>query len=134
MAQGQSTTTKPISLVIVDDNAGIRTLLTALARRDPQMEVVGEAEDGEQAIAVVAETQPDVCILDVMMPGVDGLEAIPGIVEASPRTRIIMYSAYAETRDDAIGRGAHGWCLKGEPWDTMADIIYRLIRERDGAA
>jgi hypothetical protein len=45
-----------------------------------------------------------------------------------------MYSAYAETRDDAIGRGAHGWCLKGEPWDTMADIIYRLIQERDGAA
>jgi DNA-binding NarL/FixJ family response regulator len=134
MAQGKGTTTKPISLVIVDDNAGIRTLLTALARRDPQMEVVGEAEDGEEAINVVESTQPDVCILDVMMPGVDGLEAIPGIIETSPRTRIIMYSAYAETRDDAIGRGAHGWCLKGEPWDTMADIIYRLIQERDGAA
>lgn len=131
MTEDRGVDGEQVSLVIVDDNAGIRTLLSALARRDPQMDVVGEARDGEEAIEVIAETKPDVCILDVMMPGVDGLEAIPGIVEASPRTRIIMYSAYAETRDDAIGRGAHGWCLKGEPWDTMADIIYRLISERD---
>ncbi len=120
-----------ISLVIVDDNAGIRTLLSALARRDPNMRVVGEAEDGAQAVEVARAHQPDIVILDVMMPGIDGLEAIPGIIDAAPRSRIIMYSAYAETRDDAMGRGAHGWCLKGEPWDTMAEIIYRLVEERD---
>jgi two-component system, NarL family, nitrate/nitrite response regulator NarL len=121
-----------ITLVIVDDNAGIRTLLSALARRDPAMEVVGEAEDGAQAVEVVREYRPDAVILDIMMPGVDGLDAIPGIIDASPETRIVMYSAYAETQDDAMSRGAHGWCLKGEPWDTMADIIYRLVQERDG--
>jgi DNA-binding NarL/FixJ family response regulator len=125
--------TDEVTIVIVDDNAGIRTLLSALARRDPAMVVVGEAEDGGEAIEVVTEHQPDAVILDAMMPGVDGLEAIPGILEASPRTRIVMYSAYAETRDEALERGAHGWCLKGEPWDTMAEIIRRLIAERDGA-
>ncbi len=120
-----------ISLVIVDDNAGIRTLLRALARRDPQLEVVGEAEHGEEAIEVVRNTKPDVVILDVMMPVMDGLDAIGGIRDASDRTRIIMYSAYAESRDEAMRRGAHGWCLKGEPWDTMADVIYEVIHDRD---
>ncbi len=120
----------PITLVIVDDNAGIRTLLGALARRDPRMDVVGEAADGAEAVEVVRESQPDAVILDVMMPGVDGLEAITGITEASPRTRIVMYSAYAETRADAMERGAHGWCLKGEPWDQMAALIYGLVGER----
>lgn len=124
---------RDVTIVIVDDNAGIRTLLSALARRDPQMTVVGEAEDGREAIEVVSKHQPDAVILDAMMPGVDGLEAIPGIIESSPRTRIVMYSAYAETRDEALDRGAHGWCLKGEPWDTMADIIRRLVEEREDA-
>lgn len=130
MARGEG----PITVVIVDDNAGIRTLLSALARRDPQMSVVGEAEDGAEAIDVVTKLQPDAVILDAMMPGVDGLAAIPGILENSPQSRIIMYSAYAETRDESLERGAHGWCLKGEPWDTMADIIRRLVEERDSGS
>lgn len=119
----------PITLVIVDDNAGIRTLLRALARRDQRLSVVGEAEDGEQAVAVVQNEHPDVVILDVMMPVMDGIEAIPPILDASPDTKIIMYSAYAESREEAMERGAHGWCLKGEPWDTMADIIFELTGE-----
>lgn len=121
----------PISLVIVDDNPGIRTLLGALARRDKRLTVIGEAADGREAIDVVSVRQPDVVILDVMMPVMDGLEAIPGIRTASPRTRILMYSAYAESRDEALQRGAHGWCLKGEPWDTMASLIFDLVAARD---
>ncbi len=120
-----------ITLVIVDDNAGIRTLLRALARRDDRLSVVGEAEDGEQAIKVVQDQHPDIVILDVMMPVMDGIEAIPPILDASPDTKIIMYSAYAESREEAMERGAHGWCLKGEPWDTMADIIFDLMGEDD---
>lgn len=122
-----------ITLVIVDDNPGIRTLLSALARRDGRLQVVGEAEDGQHAIAVVREHQPDVVILDVMMPVMDGIEAIPAIVGASPRTRIVMYSAYADSHDEAMERGAHGWCLKGEPWDRMAEIILEVVAARDAA-
>ena len=121
---------EPITLVIVDDNAGIRTLLRALARRDQRLSVVGEAEDGEQAVEVVKRESPDIVILDVMMPVMDGIAAIPPILEAAPETRIIMYSAYAESRDEAMERGAHGWCLKGEPWDTMAEIIFDLVGDR----
>ncbi|HEX2028441.1 MAG TPA: response regulator transcription factor [Nitriliruptorales bacterium] len=121
----------PVTLVIVDDNAGIRTLLRALAKRDPRLLVVGEAEHGEEAIEVVRSQRPDVVILDVMMPVMDGLEAIPGIRAASSDTRIIMYSAYAESHEEAMRRGAHGWCLKGEPWDTMSDIIFEQIEARD---
>lgn len=124
----------PITLVIVDDNPGIRTLLGALARRDDRLDVVAEAEDGRHAIEVVTEHQPDIVILDVMMPVMDGLEAIPEIIAASPDTRVVMYSAYAESRDEAMSLGAHGWCLKGEPWETMADIIFEVIAERDGTA
>lgn len=119
--------TEPITLVIVDDNAGIRTLLRALARRDQRLSVVGEAEDGEQAIEVVRKESPDIVILDVMMPVMDGIAAISPILEEAPDTKIIMYSAYAESRDEAMERGAHGWCLKGEPWDTMAEIIFDLV-------
>lgn len=124
----------PITLVIVDDNPGIRTLLSALARRDDRLSVVAEAEDGRHAIQVVTEHRPDIVILDVMMPVMDGLDAIPEILAASPDTRIIMYSAYADSREEAMQRGAHGWCLKGEPWDTMAELIFEAIDERDTAS
>jgi YesN/AraC family two-component response regulator len=121
-----------ITLVIVDDNAGIRTLLRALAKRDERIEVVGEAAHGGEAIELARKYQPHVMILDVMMPVMDGLEAIPGVLEASPATRIVMYSAYAESREEAMRRGAHGWCLKGEPWDAMADVIFEQMALADG--
>lgn len=124
----------PITLLIVDDNSGIRTLLTALARRDAGLKVVGEAANGREAVESAREHEPDVVILDIMMPEMDGIEAIPGILEGSPDTRIVMYSAYAESRDAAMEQGAHGWCLKGEPWDVMAKEIRRVVSERDAVS
>lgn len=124
----------PITLLIVDDNSGIRTLLTALARRDAGFQVVGEAANGLEAIEVAREHQPDVVVLDIMMPEMDGIEAIPGILDASPDSRIVMYSAYAESREAAVEQGAHGWCLKGEPWDSMAQEIRRVVSERDAVS
>ncbi|MGH3440909.1 MAG: response regulator transcription factor [Nitriliruptorales bacterium] len=121
----------PITLLIVDDNSGIRTLLAALARRDTGLRVVGEAANGLEAVEVAGEYRPDVVILDIMMPEMDGIEAIPGILDASPESRIVMYSAYAESREAAMEKGAHGWCLKGEPWDAMAAEIRRVVSERD---
>lgn len=129
-----ASSTPPITLLIVDDNSGIRTLLTALARRDSGLEVVGEAANGMEAIEVAGEREPDVVILDIMMPEMDGIEAIPGILEASPDSCIVMYSAYAESHEAAMERGAHGWCLKGEPWEAMAREIRRVVSERDAVA
>ncbi len=121
---------EPIKLVIVDDNSGIRTLLRALAKREGRMAVVGEAANGVEAVVITRREQPDVVILDVMMPVMDGLEAIPEIIESSPRTCIVMYSAYSEPRDEAFRLGAHGWCTKGSTWDVMADTIYEVLAAR----
>ncbi|MDQ3932564.1 MAG: response regulator transcription factor [Actinomycetota bacterium] len=128
---GEQRGDEPIKLVIVDDNAGIRTLLRSLAKRERRMAVVGEAENGVEAVMITRRKQPDVVILDVMMPVMDGLEAIPGIIESSPRTCIVMYSAYADPRDEAFRLGAHGWCTKGSTWDVMAETIYDVVAARD---
>ncbi len=128
---GEQRGDEPIKLVIVDDNAGIRTLLRSLAKRERRMAVVGEAENGVEAVVVSRRKQPDVVILDVMMPVMDGLEAIPGIIESSPRTCIVMYSAYSDPRDEAFRLGAHGWCTKGSTWDVMAETIYGVVAARN---
>ncbi|MDP8927247.1 MAG: response regulator transcription factor [Actinomycetota bacterium] len=128
---GEQRGDEPIKLVIVDDNAGIRTLLRSLAKREHRMAVVGEAENGVEAVMVSRRKQPDVVILDVMMPVMDGLEAIPGIIESSPRTCIVMYSAYSDPRDEAFRLGAHGWCTKGSTWDVMAETIYDVVAARN---
>lgn len=118
-------------MVIVDDNAGTRALLRALTGRDPRLEVVAEAGDGLEAVHVVREHGPDAVILDIMMPVATGLDAIPDILEVSPRTRIVGYSAYDGYREQAVALGAHGWCTKGSPWDILAETIVDLVGGRD---
>lgn len=124
----------PITVVIVDDNEGTRSLLRALVQRDGRLEVVGEAGDGLEAVSVIRERQPDAVILDIMMPVVSGLEAIPDILDVSPSTRIVGYSAYEGNREEALALGAHGWCTKGLAWDVLAGRIVDLVEERDRAA
>lgn len=119
-----------ITIVIVDDNQGTRSLLRALAARDPQLEVVGEAGDGLEAVEVVRACQPDAVILDIMMPVATGLDAIPDILKLSPQTRIVGYSAYDGHRQEALDLGAHGWCTKGVPWETLSETIVGLVEER----
>lgn len=126
--------TVPVTIVIVDDNEGTRSLLRALAERDSQLEVVGEAGDGLEAVVVARQTQPDVVILDIMMPIVGGLEAIPDLLEVSPATRIIGYSAFPGHREEALALGAHGWITKGNPWDVLAERIVTLVAERDATS
>ncbi|MGH3443065.1 MAG: response regulator [Nitriliruptorales bacterium] len=125
---------RPITLVIADDNSGTRTLLRTLARRDGRFEIVGEAADGLDAVAVTREAQPDAILLDIMMPVVNGLEAIPDILEVAARTRIVCYSAYEGYRDEAMDLGAHGWCTKGWPWSEVAAAVIRLVGGREGVA
>jgi DNA-binding NarL/FixJ family response regulator len=118
---------EPITIAIVDDNEGTRSLLRALAERDPRLRVVAEAGDGLEAVDVVKRHHPDAVILDIMMPVATGLDAIPDIRRVSPDTRIIGYSAYEGYRDEAEALGAHGWCTKGVPWDALASTIIDLV-------
>ena len=84
-----------VGLLIVDDDASMRDLLRLTFELHPEFEVVGEAANGHDAVSAAATYQPDAVILDVMMPGIDGLEALPRILDASPNSKIIVFSAYA---------------------------------------
>lgn len=104
-----------IRIVIADDHPLFREGLRALLASIPDTEVVGEASTGDEAIAVAAEAQPDVLLMDIQMPGINGVEATRRIVHTSPHIGVIMLTMFAD--DDlvfaAVRAGARGYILKG---------------------
>jgi DNA-binding NarL/FixJ family response regulator len=115
----------PIRVLIVDDVPALRELFR-LALAEPRFQVVGEAGDGVEAVQIARETRPDVILLDVSMPRMDGLQAIPLLHEASPGTRILMLSAFndATMAARAISRCATAYLEKGVP---SAEIISTVV-------
>jgi two-component system response regulator NreC len=103
-----------IKVLVCDDHALVRSGLRRLLEAEAVFDVVGEAADAEQAVAGVAQLYPDVLLLDVVMPGRSGIEAISDLLDASPETRILVLSM----QDDpcyvrqAFSAGAHGYLLK----------------------
>jgi two-component system response regulator NreC len=104
--------TATIRVLVCDDHALVRSGLRRLLERD--FEVVGEAADAEQAVAGVEELQPDVLLLDIVMPGRSGIDAIPDLMTASPKTRILVLSMQDDPNyvRKAFSAGAHGYLLK----------------------
>ena len=86
---------KAITVAIVDDQPGLRRALRRILEKDGRFAIVGEAADGREAIAVVATTQPDAVILDLAMPIVDGMQAIPQLKKVSPRTKVVVFTSMA---------------------------------------
>ena len=121
-----------IQVVVVDDVQSVRTLLQ---RTLPfyDIEVVGDASTGEEAMAVVESTKPDVVILDVHMPGMSGIDALEAIRERSPRSRIIMFSNddSPDVIDDALRLGANGFLTK---LTLIPDIAAEIERVHDTPA
>ena len=114
-----------IRVVIADDAADLRLLLRASLERDDRVHVVGEATDGREAIAVTLELRPDVLLLDVAMPGVDGFEAAVALHDAIPETRLLMLSGYpAEAmREQALAAGAVDYLEKTADLDAIRRAI-----------
>ena len=112
-----------LSVVVVDDNEDMRLLLRIQLEHDPRFRVVAEGADGYEAIAIVAEHQPDLLVLDRQMPRLGGVEAIPEIRMRAPATAIVLYTAHPDesTRRAALAAGAFEVVQKGEA------IIDRLI-------
>lgn len=108
-------TTGRIRVLIVDDVDQSRAGLSALLETVSDVEVVGEARDGEQAVRLVADCRPDVVVMDLRMPGVDGLEATRVIKARWPHTRVVLLTIYACRRHDAAGAGADAFVVKGAP-------------------
>ena len=118
-------TVAPLRLVIVDDTDDVRLMLDIACSLDPRFEVVGEAENGAVAVEVCAEVRPDVIILDVMMPVMDGLTALPLIRAACPTARIVVASADDDptTVHRATDAGADAFTTKGRSLDDLLDLL-----------
>lgn len=121
-----------IRIFLCDDVPELRALLRFGLEEDPDLRVVGESGDAATAIERIAELRPHVVLLDISMPGMDGLEAIPRILEVSPSTAIVVFSGFAAERmsQAALRLGAHRYVEKGTP----LEVLRATVREVAGAA
>ncbi|MFC5943100.1 response regulator transcription factor [Micromonospora harpali] len=115
-----------IRVIVADDQAVVRAGIAAILDAEPDIAVVGQAADGEAAAAITASTRPDVAILDVRMPGTDGLAAAALIGRRQPATRIVMLTTFGldEYVFAALRAGAAGFLLK----DAEADKVVEAVR------
>ncbi|MFC4786931.1 PAS domain S-box protein [Nocardioides sp. MAHUQ-72] len=113
------------SIVIVDDAADVRVLMKSRLRISGMFTIVGEGADGAQAIELACRHRPDLMLLDVSMPGVDGLEALPEIRRLSPTTRVVLFSGFEEQglAERAEELGAAAFVEKSTPVDTLVDRL-----------
>jgi DNA-binding NarL/FixJ family response regulator len=113
-------------VLIADDNVPARIGLRALLALWPEIEVVGEAADGLEAVQMARDRQPDVVLMDVRMPAMDGLEATRQIKGRWPQVRVVVVSMYASHRAEALAAGADAFRVKGcPPGELLAAILDR---------
>ena len=114
-----------IRLLLVDDHAVVREGLRAFLRLQPDLEVCGEAADGEAAVRLAASLHPDVVLLDLVMPSGDGLSALRAIRERAPASRVLVLTSYADDAQlfAAMEAGAAGYMLKDVEPDALAAAI-----------
>lgn len=114
-----------IKVVIVDDQAMLRAGFTLLLNSQPDIEVVGEAATGRDALAVAGRTTPDVVLMDVQMPDMDGIAATQALISGGSRARIVVFTTFE--RDDyifeALRAGASGFLLKTAPPEELLDAV-----------
>lgn len=122
--------TNPIRILVVDDHLVVRTGIRALLITEPDIEVVGEASDGAQALSEAARLQPDVILMDLVMPEMDGIAAIQQLLKIQPDMRILVLTSF--DADDkvfpAIRAGALGYTLKDFGPDELVRAIRRVYR------
>ena len=117
-----------IRIVLVDDQPLVRAGLRALAERDGDIEVVGEAADGATVVTIARRTHPDVALMDLRMPGVDGIEATRRMLAADARVRVLVLTTFDDDERiaEAIRAGASGYLLKDVEPGALRDGIRRV--------
>jgi DNA-binding NarL/FixJ family response regulator len=114
-----------IRLLIVDDHPVVRDGLRGMLESDPELSVVGEAADGAEALELAAQLAPDVILMDLRMPGMDGASAIRALTERDATTRVLVLTTYDTDHDvvPAIEAGATGYLLKDAPRDALLRAV-----------
>lgn len=122
------------TVLVVDDHVVVREGLRAALAEYDDLAVCGTAEDGAAAVTLVEQLSPDLVLMDLAMPTMDGLEATRQILELRPGTGVVVLSAFAD-RDhirDALDAGARGYVVKGEPVETIVEAIRSVRRGEPG--
>jgi DNA-binding NarL/FixJ family response regulator len=121
---------EPIKVLIVDDHPVVRDGLVAILSIQPDFRVIGEAASGEEALTSAGELRPDVVLLDLEMPGMDGVETIRLLRQSRPDIRVVVFTAFDtdERILSAVQAGAKGYLLKGAPRDELFDAI-RVVHQ-----
>ncbi len=123
-------TSNEIRVVIVDNRAATRRGLIALFAFESRIEVIGQAANGEEAVQLVKDKQPDLVIMDIHMPVMDGLEATRVIKSTCPKIKVLVYTMYPDHEQEAKLAGADAFLYKGSPGVNPAEIILSLFPEK----
>lgn len=123
--------TDQISIVITDDHALVRQGIRAFLELQPDLTVIGEADSGEAAVRKAAELIPDIMLMDLVMPGIGGVEATRQVKQASPHTQVIVLTSYHEDEYifPALRAGALSYVLKDVGPDELAETIRKAARD-----
>jgi DNA-binding NarL/FixJ family response regulator len=119
-------------VLVVDDAANLRELLTLLLETEDDFEVVGTASDGVQASDMAAALSPDIVLLDLAMPVMDGLQALPGLRRMLPGAVIVIFSGFEQGAlvDEALASGADAYLEKGASVTQLVDLLRDLRKRR----
>ena len=123
---GGSADLEAVRVLVADDDAPLRRVVSSVLSEEPDIEVVGEAADGEEAVELVTQLAPQVVVMDIRMPRLSGIEAAAVLNELHPATKVLMLTVSDEESDlfEAIRAGASGYLLK----DTESDLVVRAVR------
>jgi DNA-binding NarL/FixJ family response regulator len=122
----------PLRLLVVDDHAVVRRGVRALLESQPGWEICGEAADGQEAIRKAAELKPDIVVLDISLPGLNGLEATSRILKESPESEVLILTMHhsEELAEQVIKAGAHGYVLKSDADQSLVAAVEKLSQHR----
>jgi DNA-binding NarL/FixJ family response regulator len=125
-----------IDVLICDDDAAIRGMLRSVLELRPSLRAVGEASDGNEAVAEAARLQPDVILLDLAMPHRTGLESLAELRHVAPRAKVIVFSGFsmASVAEEVVGLGAVLYLSKGANPDAINDAIEQAAADTNSPA
>jgi len=125
----------PTRVVVIDDSQDIRDVVRLALGRADDFEFTAEADGGESGLAVVEATQPDLVLLDIAMPDMDGLQVLPLIRSAAPGAIVVMLTAFDEevAAISAVEQGTHGFIRKGVGVTELLDRMREILEVRLGA-